>query len=76
MNLHVREVGGPAWRWQLMFRDWLRAHDAERDAYAAMTLQAQGGEIEAYLDAKGPWMTAALVRAEKWAVATGWRPGE
>jgi dephospho-CoA kinase len=77
VNLHVRTVDGPAWRWQLMFRDWLRGHDDERDAYAAVKLAAASGGvgIEAYLDAKDPWITAALERATTWAAVTGWAPG-
>jgi dephospho-CoA kinase len=76
VNLHVRVAAGPAWRWQLMFRDWLRAHDAERDAYAAMKRQAAGVGIEAYLEAKDPWIAAALSRATSWAQDCGWQPGE
>lgn len=74
VNLHVRVVDGPAWRWQLMFRDWLRAHETERDAYGALKLAAQGVGIEAYLDAKDPWIAAALQRATAWATSTGWTP--
>lgn len=75
VNLHVRVADGPAWRWHLMFRDWLRAHDEERDAYAAVKLRAQGVDIEAYQDAKGPWIETALERAAAWAGATGWTAG-
>jgi dephospho-CoA kinase len=74
VNLHIRVVDGPAWRWQLMFRDWLRGHDAERDAYGAVKLGAQGVDIEDYMAAKGPWIAAALERATAWAAATGWTP--
>jgi dephospho-CoA kinase len=74
VNLHVRVADGTAWRWQLMFRDWLRAHDGERDAYGAVKLAAQGVDVETYLDAKDPWVSAALKRATAWADATGWTP--
>ncbi len=75
VNLHVRVADGPAWGWQLMFRDWLRAHDDERDAYGALKRRAQGVGIEEYLDAKDPWIAAALRRATDWAGRTGWAPG-
>jgi dephospho-CoA kinase len=75
VNLHVRVADGPAWRWQLRFRDWLRAHDEERDAYCAVKLRVQGVDIEAYQEAKGPWIAVALERAAAWAESTGWTPG-
>lgn len=74
VNLHVRVAGGPAWQRQLLFRDWLRAHDTERDAYGELKLQVQGISGEAYHEAKGPWVAAALVRAEQWARRSGWHP--
>jgi dephospho-CoA kinase len=78
VNLHVRSAGGPAWRWQLMFRDWLRAHHGERDAYGAVKLAAAsaGVGIEAYMDAKDPWIAAAAERATAWAGRMGWTPTE
>jgi len=47
----------------------IASHDAERDAYAGMKLAAQGVDIAAYMDAKDPWIRAALARAEAWAAA-------
>jgi dephospho-CoA kinase len=49
------------------FRDWLRAHPGERDAYAAVKADAAGVPVEDYLAAKGPWVVAALGRARAWA---------
>ncbi|QWC84828.1 GrpB family protein [Nocardioidaceae bacterium] len=34
--LHVRRADSPWACWAVAFRDWLRAHPAERDAYAAV----------------------------------------
>lgn len=75
VNLHLRAADGPAWRWHLLFRDWLRAHDGERDAYGAVKLGAQGVGLEAYLEAKSPWIAAALGRAQAWAARPGRWPG-
>lgn len=72
VNLHVRAADGPAWRWQLTFRDWLRAHDDERDAYGEVKLALAGAGLEAYLEAKNPWISAALERASAWARRSGW----
>ena len=66
VNLHVRTADSPAVREQLVFRDWLRRHPAERDAYAGVKRGAAGVELEQYLNAKGPWIRAALLRALAW----------
>lgn len=71
VNLHVRPVASPTWREALLFRDWLRGNDAERAAYAELKTSAQGVGIEAYMDAKDPWIEAALRRAAAWATVTG-----
>ena len=63
-------------RHHLVFRDYLRSHPDEREAYAATKrelatrLWADGNE---YADAKTPFISACLERAEAWAVKTGWR---
>jgi dephospho-CoA kinase len=76
VNLHVRPADGPAWREMLVFRDWLRVHGDERAAYASVKRSSQGVGSQDYLAAKGPWITAALDRAQAWADACGWSPGE
>jgi dephospho-CoA kinase len=75
VHLHVRAEASPAWRVALLFRDWLRAVPAERDGYAARKreLAAAGLTTSEYADAKSPWVTAALTRAESWATDTGWQ---
>ena len=62
VNLHVRP---PAWpsRAVPLFRDWLRAHPDERDAYAAVKAGAAGQPVAAYTEAKGPWVRATVRRA-------------
>jgi dephospho-CoA kinase len=67
VNLHVRVATSPWARASVLFRDWLRTHDDERDAYAAVKQRARGVGIEEYMAAKDPWIRAALVRAEAWA---------
>jgi dephospho-CoA kinase len=74
VNLHVRAETGPAWRDQLLFRDWLRAHPDERDAYATIKRAAAGVDLGTYLAGKGPWITDALARARAWADESGWKP--
>ncbi|WP_412542328.1 dephospho-CoA kinase [Longispora sp. K20-0274] len=76
VNLHVRTLDSPGWRWALLFRDWLRANPAEVAAYAQLKagLAAQGLTVDDYADAKEPWFNEAGALAEKWASQTGWAP--
>ncbi|WP_086819175.1 dephospho-CoA kinase [Allokutzneria sp. NRRL B-24872] len=72
VNLHVRVREWPAWRYALVFRDWLRAHPHEVTAYATLKRElapafAADGGATRYADAKDPWMHAALARAVDWA---------
>jgi len=78
VQLHVRTVASPAWRYALAFRDWLRAEPAVRDEYAAVKrrLAAAGASTSAYAERKGPWFATALPRLDGWIAATGWSPPE
>ncbi|MFE0023097.1 dephospho-CoA kinase [Amycolatopsis sp. NPDC059021] len=79
VNLHVRTPETPAWRLALLFRDWLRVHPEEREAYAALKRQladkhAADGTVEHYADEKQSWVNAAFTRAEAWAATVDWTP--
>jgi dephospho-CoA kinase len=77
VNINIRPAGAPIWRETLLFRDWLRSHDQERDAYAAMKrelAQRPDHGVDDYSKDKMPWISAALARAEDWAAAAGWSP--
>ncbi|MBO0841007.1 MAG: dephospho-CoA kinase [Sciscionella sp.] len=75
-TLHVRAADGPAWRWALMFRDWLRANDFERDSYAEVkrVLASKHATTASYADEKQSWVNAAFARAERWAIDSAWHP--
>ncbi|OFE17679.1 dephospho-CoA kinase [Humibacillus sp. DSM 29435] len=76
VHVHVRERGSPGWRFALLFRDWLRATPAEREAYAAekRRLLAVDASTDVYAEAKEPWFDSAYRRADRWAGHTGWAP--
>ncbi|SDF14948.1 dephospho-CoA kinase [Pseudonocardia oroxyli] len=79
VHLHVREHGSPAWRFALLFRDWLRADAPARAEYlqvkkAAAAEFAGDPDAARYVARKEPWFDAALPRAEAWAESTGWSP--
>lgn len=75
-HVHVRVEGTPGWRYALLFRDWLRADTGEREGYAAhkRELAEKHAATSDYAEAKEPWFTEALNRAEDWAASTGWTP--
>jgi dephospho-CoA kinase len=76
VNLHLRVLGSPGWRWTLLFRDWLRADPAVCAEYERLKRDVSGGDrdIEQYIDGKRPWFQSALPRAEEWARRVGWTP--
>jgi dephospho-CoA kinase len=78
VNINFRAVTAPVWREALLFRDWLRSHDDERDAYAAMkkTLAGVDIHVDRYSEDKMPWIHAALARAETWALSCRWSPDQ
>jgi len=73
-HLHVREHGSAGWEAALLFRDWLVASPAERDAYADLkqALARIESTTTSYTTAKEPWVDSALERARAWARHTGW----
>ncbi|MPZ64044.1 MAG: dephospho-CoA kinase [Pseudonocardiaceae bacterium] len=75
VNCHIRPADSPAWRASLLLRDWLRTHPESVREYAAVKheLAARSWDsIDAYADAKTPFIRSALDRAQRWAAETGW----
>jgi GrpB-like predicted nucleotidyltransferase (UPF0157 family) len=78
VQVHVCDEGGDFERDHLLFRDYLLAHDDERDAYAAMKREAAAHwheDRQGYTYAKSDLILDLLERAESWAAATGWTVG-
>jgi GrpB-like predicted nucleotidyltransferase (UPF0157 family) len=77
VNLHLRVDGRPNQRYPLLFRDYLRSHEAAAAAYAAVKRQLAGLSLETgvYADVKDPVCDLMMVSAEEWAARTGWHPG-
>lgn len=75
--LHVRLAASPWGRSTVRFRDWLRAHPAERDHYAQLKAAVAAAHEEDvdpddYTRAKSSWITEALPRSTAWSeAATG-----
>lgn len=67
INLHVFSVGASEIDRMLLFRDWLRANPAERDAYLGVKLdlaEQTWRHVQHYADAKTAIVAEILARAE------------
>jgi dephospho-CoA kinase len=78
-NIHLRPEGSRDWRNALLFRDWLRAEEAEQASYLDLKQDiakrfAAADNLAEAAPAKDSWFDAALPRAEQWAARTSWRP--
>ena len=76
VNLHLRAVGSPGWRYALLFPAWLRADDSARAEYEAMKreMATRFADIPSYGSGKDAWFDQAHARAEAWAAGAGWAP--
>jgi GrpB-like predicted nucleotidyltransferase (UPF0157 family) len=75
VHVHICSAGSEWERRHLLFRDWLRRDQADREAYAALKrelAQRDWPDMNAYADAKGGLIARITDRAESWAAATGW----
>jgi GrpB-like predicted nucleotidyltransferase (UPF0157 family) len=76
-HVHVCSTGSEWERVHLLFRDHLRTHGDSAQTYEALKGQLARdyrGDRIGYTDAKSPFIEDVLVRAERWAKETGWRP--
>jgi GrpB-like predicted nucleotidyltransferase (UPF0157 family) len=78
-HVHMRRLGSWHEQWALLFRDYMRVHPDEQQAYASLKRQlAQrfGADREGYTAAKGDFFWQTMRRADEWAGVVGWRPGQ
>ncbi|MBN2113171.1 MAG: GrpB family protein [Acidimicrobiia bacterium] len=78
VQVHICDAGGEWERAHLLFRDYLRAHPAVREAYAALKQGLAGrfrSDRVAYNEAKSGFVLDVLEKAEEWAQATRWIVG-
>ena len=79
VQVHVCDAGGSWERAHLLFRDYLRSHPGAREAYSALKRDLAAGfrgDRWAYNEAKTGFILDALLEAEEWATAAGWRVGD
>lgn len=76
-QVHVCTVGSDWERRHLLFRDYLRADPETRAGYEQMKREMATrfrNDRIGYNDNKGPFIEAAVERAQLWAERTGWKP--
>ena len=75
VHVHICSAGSEWERQHLLFRDWLRRDQPDREAYAALKrelAQRDWPTVQDYADAKDALISQITNRAESWAAATGW----
>lgn len=77
-HIHVRRAGSWSEQLTLLFRDYLRTHQADAQQYAEIKYHL--AEIYrdnrlAYTDGKAPFIWEVMVNANKWSQECGWEPG-
>lgn len=67
-HIHLVETGSNFWREHLLFRDYLRAHPADRDAYATLkhALATQFDASNDYTQAKTGFIETIKAKARGW----------
>ncbi|HYK69429.1 MAG TPA: GrpB family protein [Streptosporangiaceae bacterium] len=66
VNLHVFSAGAAEIDRMILFRDWLRSHDDDRDAYLRVKRELAGRtwrHVQHYADAKTPIVREIMARA-------------
>ncbi|MFE4924855.1 GrpB family protein [Streptomyces sp. NPDC056661] len=74
-QVHVCQTGSDWETRHLLFRDWLRLNVADRVAYAALKRQLAARDwpdVNAYAEAKSPFIGEIVERAREWARSTDW----
>lgn len=77
-HIHVRRAGSWSEQAALLFRDYLRAHDADARRYAELKYrlaEKHRDNRHGYTDAKTPFVWAILAKAVSWSQDTGWKSG-
>ena len=77
-HIHVRRAGSWAEQFALLFRDYMRGHDEDVQAYAKLKYdlaEKYQTDRHRYTDAKEPWIWEIMKKADRWSQETGWEPG-
>lgn len=75
VHVHLCSSGSDWERTHLLFRDWLRQDERDRNEYERLKTElarADWTDMNAYAEAKGPLIAEITQRAEAWAGRCGW----
>lgn len=75
VHVHCCTTGSEWERRHLLFRDWLRYDQADREAYGELKRELASQDwpdMNAYAQAKGACVAEITARAEKWAADSSW----
>ena len=77
VNVNLRPFHDPVWGETLLFREWLRASEANRDEYLSLKrgLIRATTRVDDYSSGKQAWIGEALERASAWAERVLWGNG-
>ncbi len=75
-NIHVRQAGRANQRYSLLVRDFLRQDERTAEAYGELKkrLASSLADPDAYPEVKDPVADIIYLAAERWALATDWKP--
>jgi GrpB-like predicted nucleotidyltransferase (UPF0157 family) len=77
VHVHMCDAGSDWERRHLLLRDWLRQSADDREGYADLKIRLHRQDWDTmnhYADAKSALIAEMTVRAEEWAMSTGWSP--
>lgn len=77
-HIHVRCRGSWSEQGALLFRDYLRAHEDDARAYAAVKYrlaEEYREDRQSYTEGKAAFIWEIVVRAHRWHQQLGWQPG-
>ncbi|WP_339293178.1 GrpB family protein [Paenibacillus sp. FSL W8-0187] len=78
-HIHVRQAGSWSEQFNLLFRDYLRTHEDDRDQYARTKYEIANryrDQREQYVEAKTEIVWDIIKKANTWSQKIGWNPSE
>lgn len=76
-HIHVRQSGSWSEQFNLLFRDFLREHEREKEEYAQVKYDLASRyqeQREQYVEGKTDIIWRIMIKANKWSQEIGWKP--
>ncbi|WP_433939438.1 GrpB family protein [Paenibacillus lautus] len=78
-HIHVRQAGSWSEQFNLLFRDYLRTHEDDRDQYERKKYEIANrhrDQREQYVEAKTEIVWEIIKKANTWSQKIGWKPSQ